>query len=63
MAVAYGTQGIARVLEWDLGSAAPGSRRSPLDQAGSGLAALARVLKKALTRPADRGLNPERTGR
>ena len=49
MAVAYAEMRRIRNLEWDVGAAAPGSRRSPFEQAGSGLLAFARVLKEALT--------------
>jgi hypothetical protein len=51
------------LVEWDLGAAAPGARRSPLRQAGVRLAALGRLLKVALSGPADRGLEPEPHGR
>jgi hypothetical protein len=48
MAIAYTEMRRIRNLEWDVGTAAPGSRRSPIEQAGLGLAGFARALKEAL---------------
>lgn len=51
MAVAYAEMRRIRNLEWDVGAAAPGRRRTPIGQVGLGLLAFARVLKEALVRP------------
>lgn len=61
MAIAYAEMRRIRNLEWDVGAAAPGSRRSPFEQAGSGLLAFARVLKEALTGRPGGGASPNET--
>lgn len=58
MAIAYAEMRRIRNLEWDVGAASPGSRRSPFEQAGSGLMAFARVLKEALSGRPGPGARP-----
>jgi hypothetical protein len=62
MAIAYAEMRRIRNLEWDVGAAAPGSRRSPIEQAGLGLVAFARVLREALTGRAVGGPGRNETG-